>query len=109
MSTQYNQLIDLGKDKKMIAAAEVGAAPLPDLLQAYQAQWLWFAVWSDSYINNADWNSAANLNTVSYLFPPKRSEKSSRLTLCRSTTATTSLLWMRSRAGVRRTKSRSTI
>ncbi len=72
MSTQYNTLIDLGKDKKMIAAAEVGAAPLPDLLQAYQAQWLWFAVWSDSYINNADWNSAANLNTVSsFLLPPK--------------------------------------
>jgi hypothetical protein len=67
MSTQYNQLITLGQDKKMIAAAEVGAAPLPDLLQAYQTHWLWFAVWSDGYINNADWNSPANLNTVSSL------------------------------------------
>ncbi|KAJ4290794.1 Mannan endo-1,4-beta-mannosidase man26A [Collariella sp. IMI 366227] len=61
MSTQYNQLIELGKDKKMIAASEVGAAPLPDLLQAYEAHWLWFAVWGDSFINNAEWNSLDNL------------------------------------------------
>ncbi|KAK4159509.1 family 26 putative glycoside hydrolase [Cladorrhinum sp. PSN259] len=64
MSTQYNELIELGKDKKMIAAAEVGAAPLPDLLQAYEAHWLWFAVWSDTFINNAEWNSVQNLNTI---------------------------------------------
>jgi len=64
MSTQYNQLIDLGKDKKMIAAAEVGAAPLPALLEAYQAHWLWFAVWGDTFINNADWNSIQTLNTI---------------------------------------------
>ncbi len=65
MSTQYNQLIDLGKDKKMIAASEVGAAPLPDQLQAYEAHWLWFAVWGDTFINNESWNSLANLKTVS--------------------------------------------
>jgi mannan endo-1,4-beta-mannosidase len=65
MSTQYNQLIELGQDKKMVAATEVGAAPLPDQLQAYEAHWLWFAVWGDSFINNADWNSPQNLNTVS--------------------------------------------
>ncbi|KAK3392834.1 glycosyl hydrolase family 26-domain-containing protein [Podospora didyma] len=64
MSTQYNQLIELGKDKKMIAAAEVGAAPLPDLLEAYQAHWLWFAVWGDSFINNQDWNSLETLKKV---------------------------------------------
>ncbi|KAK3987385.1 family 26 putative glycoside hydrolase [Cladorrhinum sp. PSN332] len=64
MSTQYNELIELGKDKKMIAAAEVGAAPLPDLLQAYEAHWLWFAVWGDSFINNAEWNSVQTLNTI---------------------------------------------
>ena len=68
MSTQYNQLIELGKDKKMIAASEVGAAPLPDLLQAYEAHWLWFAVWGDTFINNADWNSLDNLKKVSIFF-----------------------------------------
>ncbi|KAG7292869.1 Mannan endo-1,4-beta-mannosidase man26A [Staphylotrichum longicolle] len=64
MSTQYNQLIELGKDKKMIAASEVGAAPLPDLLQAYEAHWLWFAVWGDTFINNPDWNSLDNLKKI---------------------------------------------
>ncbi|KAK4156194.1 mannan endo-1,4-beta-mannosidase [Chaetomidium leptoderma] len=64
MSTQYNQLIELGQDKKMIAAAEVGAAPLPDQLQAYEAHWLWFAVWGDTFINNADWNSPENLKKI---------------------------------------------
>jgi len=64
MSTQYNQLIELGGDKKMIAASEVGAAPLPDQLQVYEAHWLWFAVWGDTFINNADWNSPENLKTV---------------------------------------------
>ncbi|KAH6619313.1 glycosyl hydrolase family 26-domain-containing protein [Chaetomium sp. MPI-SDFR-AT-0129] len=61
----YNQLIELGQDKKLIAAAEVGAAPLPDLLQAYQAQWLWFTVWGgDSFIRNPDWNSPEDLQTI---------------------------------------------
>ena len=65
MSTQYSQLIELGKDKKMIAAAEVGAAPLPSLLQAYNTHWLWFAVWGDTFINNPDWNSLDTLKQVS--------------------------------------------
>jgi mannan endo-1,4-beta-mannosidase len=65
MSTQYNQLIDLGKDKKMIAAAEVGSAPLPDLLQAYEAHWLWFAVWGDTFINNPSYNTLDTLKKVS--------------------------------------------
>lgn len=65
MSTQYNQLIELGQDRKMIAATEVGAAPLPDQLQAYEAHWLWFAVWGDTFINNPDWNSLDTLIQVS--------------------------------------------
>ena len=64
MSVPYNQLIELGHDKKMIAAAEVGAAPLPDLLQAYQTDWLWFAVWGDTFINNQEWNSVDTLKKV---------------------------------------------
>lgn len=64
MSVQYNQLVELGRDKKMIAAAEVGAAPLPDQLQAYQTNWLWFAVWGDTFINNQEWNSIETLKKV---------------------------------------------
>lgn len=65
MSSQYQQLIDLGEDTKLIAATEVGSAPLPDLLQAYEAHWLWFAVWGDTFINNPEYNSPEVLNEVS--------------------------------------------
>lgn len=64
MSSQYQQLVDLGNDKKLVAAAEVGSAPSPDMLQAYHADWLWFCVWGDSYINNNDWNSLQTLTEV---------------------------------------------
>ncbi|PKS06178.1 hypothetical protein jhhlp_007495 [Lomentospora prolificans] len=64
MAIEYDQVIALGKDTKMAAATEVGAAPLPSLLQAYQAHWLYFCVWGDSFINNDDWNSAATLTEI---------------------------------------------
>ncbi|KAK0614909.1 family 26 glycosyl hydrolase [Bombardia bombarda] len=64
MSAQYDQLVQLGSDTKMIAAAEVGAAPLPSLLQAYGAHWLYFCVWSDTFINNAEWNSLDTLREI---------------------------------------------
>ncbi|EMR72134.1 putative mannan endo- -beta-mannosidase protein [Eutypa lata UCREL1] len=64
LSTQYNQLIDLGEDKKLIAAAEVGSAPLPDQLQAYQADWVYFAVWGSGYIDNAEWNPVDVLTEI---------------------------------------------
>ncbi|KAK0649977.1 GH26 endo-beta-1,4-mannanase, partial [Cercophora newfieldiana] len=64
ISTQYNELIELGRDTKMIAATEVGAAPLPSLLQAYEAHWLYFAVWGNDFIDNAEWNSPEVLREV---------------------------------------------
>ncbi|OLN96871.1 Mannan endo-1,4-beta-mannosidase [Colletotrichum chlorophyti] len=64
MTAQYNDLITLGQDKKLIAAAEVGSAPFPDLLQAYEAHWLYFCVWGDSFINNAEWNTIADLKKI---------------------------------------------
>ncbi|GJC87290.1 mannan endo-1,4-beta-mannosidase [Colletotrichum liriopes] len=64
MTTQYNDLITLGQDKKLIAATEVGSAPFPDLLQAYEAHWLYFCVWGDTFINNADWNSIQDLKKI---------------------------------------------
>lgn len=65
MSTQYGQLIELGEDAKLIAATEVGSAPLPEQLIAYEAHWLWFCVWGDSFINNDEYNSPEVLNEVS--------------------------------------------
>lgn len=64
MSLQYNELVTLGRDKKLIAAAEVGSVPKPELLKAYQAQWLWFCVWEDGYINNRDYNDPTVLKAV---------------------------------------------
>ena len=51
----------------MIAAAEVGSAPKPDLLQSYQAEWLWFCVWGDSYINGPTNNPPDVLKDVCQL------------------------------------------
>ncbi|KAI9155185.1 Mannan endo-1,4-beta-mannosidase [Paramyrothecium foliicola] len=64
ISVQYNQLVELGKDKKLVAATELGAAPLPNLLQAYQAHWLWFALWSSGHVDNPEWNTPAVLKEV---------------------------------------------
>lgn len=65
MSAQYNSLIELGKDTKLIAAAEVGSVPLPALLKAYEAHWAWFCTWGDSFINNEDYNPVEVLKQVS--------------------------------------------
>lgn len=64
MSSLYNQLIELGDDRKIIAATEVGAAPLPDLLQLYEAHWSWFCTWVEPFINDPEWNSIEDLQTV---------------------------------------------
>ncbi|KAI1111152.1 carbohydrate-binding module family 35 [Nemania sp. NC0429] len=64
MSAQYNSLIDLGKDTKLIAAAEVGSVPLPALLKAYEAHWAWFCTWGDTFINNEDYNPADVLKQI---------------------------------------------
>lgn len=71
MSSYYNQLVDLGNDQKLIAATEVGAAPLPDLLQLYEAHWSWFCVWNAPFINDPEWNSQETLETVSTPLPPR--------------------------------------
>jgi len=64
MSVQYDQLVALGKDRKLIAATEVGAVPDPDMLLAYEAHWLWFCVWGNDFIDNADWNPVSVLQRV---------------------------------------------
>ncbi|TRX90989.1 hypothetical protein FHL15_008194 [Xylaria flabelliformis] len=64
LSAQYNSLIDLGKDTKLIAAAEVGSIPLPAQLQAYEADWVWFCTWGDQYINNAEYNAPDVLKAI---------------------------------------------
>lgn len=50
----------------MVAATEVGSIPRPDLLQAYEAHWLWFCTWGDTFINNEEYNPATVLQDVSF-------------------------------------------
>ncbi|KAK4448759.1 mannan endo-1,4-beta-mannosidase [Podospora aff. communis PSN243] len=64
MSGQYNELVELGRDRKMVAAAEVGGAPLPGLLEAYEAHWLWFCVWGDGFVDDEGWNGREVLREV---------------------------------------------
>ncbi|KAI3336279.1 carbohydrate-binding module family 35 [Xylariaceae sp. AK1471] len=64
MSAQYNSLVGLGNDTKLIAAAEVGSVPLPAQLQAYEADWVWFCTWSDQFINNEEYNPVEVLKAI---------------------------------------------
>lgn len=68
LSTQYNSLIELGSDTKLIAATEVGSIPDPDLLVPYEAHWLWFAAWTDTFINNPEYNTLEFLQNVCYQY-----------------------------------------
>jgi mannan endo-1,4-beta-mannosidase len=96
MSTQYAQLVELGRDKIMVTASELGAAPLPGLLQAYQAHWLWFCVWGETFIDNAEWNSLEVLKEVSLLI---RGSCVMVANWGRCMSRSMCSRWMRSRAG----------
>ncbi|KAF1913450.1 mannan endo-1,4-beta-mannosidase-like protein [Ampelomyces quisqualis] len=57
ISATYNNLLSLTNDTKMIAATEIGSLMDPVQLKAYQADWLYFCVWSGDYISAGIWNS----------------------------------------------------
>ncbi|PVI04682.1 glycoside hydrolase family 26 protein [Periconia macrospinosa] len=64
ISATYNNLLTLADDTKIIAAAEVGSVMDPAKLQAYQADWVYFCVWSGEYIDGGAWNSLDFLKEV---------------------------------------------
>ncbi|KAL1599919.1 hypothetical protein SLS60_007724 [Paraconiothyrium brasiliense] len=64
ISATYNSLLALTNDTKIIAAAEIGSVMEPDQLQAYQADWVYFAVWSGDYISGGSWNSLDLLKRI---------------------------------------------
>ncbi|MBB5801372.1 hypothetical protein F4560_001140 [Saccharothrix ecbatanensis] len=49
---QYDRLVQLGGDEKLVALGEVGSIPDPDLVRAYEARWSWFVTWSGSFIQD---------------------------------------------------------
>ncbi|WP_429310612.1 glycosyl hydrolase [Paenibacillus mucilaginosus] len=64
ISAKYESMVSLVNDKKLVALAENGPIPDPDLLQAYGADWSFFNTWTGSIINDGIVNTAAHLNKV---------------------------------------------
>ncbi|KAF2677161.1 glycoside hydrolase family 26 protein [Lentithecium fluviatile CBS 122367] len=64
ISATYNNLLTLANDTKIIAAAEIGSVMEPAQLQAYQADWVYFCVWSGDFISGGTWNSVDFLKSV---------------------------------------------
>jgi mannan endo-1,4-beta-mannosidase len=63
-SATYNALLRLTDDTKIVAATEVGSVMEPKALQAYQADWVYFCVWSGEYVSGGAWNSVDLLKSV---------------------------------------------
>lgn len=64
ISATYNALLDLVNDTKIIAAAEIGSVMDPEQLKLYQADWVYFVVWSGDFISGGTWNSLDLLKSV---------------------------------------------
>ncbi|WP_159884530.1 glycosyl hydrolase [Paenibacillus puerhi] len=60
----FDNLVSLVKDKKIIGLAENGPIPDPDLLQTYGADWSFFNTWTGNFINDGVVNTTAHLNKV---------------------------------------------
>ncbi|KFY29182.1 hypothetical protein V493_02505 [Pseudogymnoascus sp. VKM F-4281 (FW-2241)] len=59
VGVQYQALIALCENKKMVTLPEVGSIPDPDILKAYHADWSYFVTWSDAYIESDTYNDLA--------------------------------------------------
>ncbi|KAK7720288.1 hypothetical protein SLS63_009960 [Diaporthe eres] len=64
ISATYNSLLDLVNDTKIIAAAEIGSVMDPEQLKLYQADWVYFVVWSGDFISGGTWNTLDFLKSV---------------------------------------------
>lgn len=59
VGVQYQALLALGENKKMVTLPEVGSIPDPDILKAYHADWSYFVTWNDEYITADTYNDLA--------------------------------------------------
>ncbi|KAK2601319.1 hypothetical protein N8I77_010777 [Diaporthe amygdali] len=64
ISATYNSLLSLVNDTKIIAAAEIGSVMDPAQLKLYQADWVYFVVWSGDFISGGTWNTLDFLKSV---------------------------------------------
>jgi len=61
---QYESLVSLVKDKKIVALSENGAIPDPDNLTIYHADWSWFCTWDGEFLTDGKKNSLEHLKKV---------------------------------------------
>jgi len=61
VNSHYENLVELVNDKKLVALAENGPIPDPDLLQMFETHWSWFNTWIDDYIRDENQNSKEHL------------------------------------------------
>ncbi|CAL3968205.1 unnamed protein product [Diplocarpon coronariae] len=59
VSSQSQQLIALGTDKKLVTLPEVGSIPDPDVLKVYHGDWSYFVTWNGDYIQSDSYNPLA--------------------------------------------------
>jgi mannan endo-1,4-beta-mannosidase len=59
VDTQYQELITLGLNEKMVTLPEVGNIPDPTTLRLYHADWSYFVTWDDDYIDTDTYNTLA--------------------------------------------------
>ncbi|MBS4198044.1 hypothetical protein KHA93_00020 [Bacillus sp. FJAT-49732] len=62
ISNYFERLVELVDNKKLIAMAENGPIPDPDLLPLYHANWSWFSTWNGSVLR--DQNTIDHLKKV---------------------------------------------
>src|SRR4051794_32240485 len=52
VSAQYQQLLALGNDTKIVTLPEVGSIPDPDIMKVFHADWSYFVTWDGDYIES---------------------------------------------------------
>lgn len=64
INARYDNLVELVKDRKLVALTENGPIPDPDLLQEYQTHWSWFCTWNEEFIKDGLQNSKVHIQKV---------------------------------------------
>nr|AFK65338.1 mannan endo-1,4-beta-mannosidase B precursor [Paenibacillus mucilaginosus K02] len=62
--SQYDQLVALSQNRKLIAMTENGSIPDPDLMDIYHTDWSWFCTWEGSFLTDGNTNTLAHLKKV---------------------------------------------
>ncbi|MEK0315796.1 glycosyl hydrolase [Cohnella sp. 56] len=61
LSSVYDSINTLGQNRKLVALAENGPIPDPDLLPVYHADWSWFMTWPGDFLTDGVQNSHDHL------------------------------------------------